>query len=162
MTISDQITQKEAQVLSETAKLAPLNTTIGVLQRDLAGIVCRGSKQDKARCEGRKAEIRTMIASREAQRKIIQDQIKSLQDQVSALNKQRDSEGKAIETLAQQGLTPAAVLANTTAQAEAATQIAAAQARSIETGSANKQVIIWAIVVIVAIIILIFIRKKLA
>lgn len=160
--IETQIAGKEAQLLTINAQLPPIRNAINVLRGDLAAIVCRGNKQEKATCQGRKNRIESMIKEREDKLKELNDRIKVINTEILDLSRQRDSEGKAIVNLSNQGLTPAAVLANTTAQAEAAREVATAQAKSIETDSATKQVVIWGIVVVVAIIILVIIRKKLA
>jgi uncharacterized small protein (DUF1192 family) len=161
MNIDAQIVDREARRAKIQTDLLQIRNSIPKLERDLAGIICSGNTQQKANCEGRKKEIRELIQQRLQQIKLLENNIALLNKEIADLSAQREAEGKAMITLAQQGLTPAAVLANTTAQAEAATQIANAQAKAMATSASTKAMIYWFIAIIIAIVVLIIIRKKL-
>lgn len=160
--IETQIANREAQIQKINNDLGQLRGSIPTLQSSLAGIICRGNKQQKADCNGRKSSIQAMIIQRQSKIRELVQRIDVLNKEIGDLSSQRESEGIAIVNLSNQGLTPAAVLANTTAQADAAREVATAQARSIEAGAANKQVIVWVVAIVIAIVVLLFIRKKLA
>lgn len=127
---------------------------------------CRGTGQSKRNCEQEKpkhaATARGIKADIDARRATV----RNLQADIQALVSTREIEATAIATstvnLSNQGQTPESVLAQTTAQADAAREVATAQARSIEAGAANKQVIVWVVAIVIAIVVLLFIRKKLA
>lgn len=162
MTIEQSISDKRASIAAKQNDIAQLSNSIGILTRDLAGIVCRGNRQEKANCEGRKNGISSTISARRNQIAQLNNDISSLNKEIEALNKQRESEAKAIEILAEQGDTPASVIARTEAQASAALEVSNAQARSIESAQSNRNMIIWIIGFVLLIIIIAIARKKLA
>lgn len=160
--IQTQISSREAQIAKINTDLGQLRGSIPILQKDLASIICRGTGQNKVNCEGRRQGIIAMIQTRQEKIAELAKRLDVLNKEITDLSKVREAEGAAIVNLSNQGLTPEALLVNTQAQANAALEVANAQARSIETSTANKSAIIWVIVFIVAIIILVVVRKKLA
>ena len=159
--INSQITDREAKRAKALTDLNNLRITIPALEASLARVKCRGIGQKKRDCEANQVNTASLLKQRNSQIKALEEQVVVLNREITDLSSQRQSEGAAIVSLAQQGTTPAAVLANTTAQAEAATTIAEAQAKSIETVASNKAMIYWIVGIILAIVILLFIRKKL-
>jgi cobalamin biosynthesis Mg chelatase CobN len=168
-TISTQIANIEKQINDHLAYIAKQETRyasfLSASNRSCNGIpvVQRAKKQQ---CEQEKVKNAATASGIKADIDARRATVKNLQADVQALVNTREIEATATATstvnLSNQGLTPEAVLANTTAQAEAAREVATAQARSIEAGAANKQMVVWAIVIVIAIVVLIFIRKKLA
>lgn len=164
-TISTQIASLETQITNHLAHIASQEkryaSFLSASQQTCSGVGAkkRGCEQAKVKHGETARGIKADIDARRAT-------VQNLQADIRALSATREIEANAnaasTVNLSNQGLTPEAVLANTTAQAEAAREVAAAQARSIEVGSSNKQVVIWAIVILIAIVALIFIRKKLA
>jgi cobalamin biosynthesis Mg chelatase CobN len=168
-TISTQIANIEKQINDHLAHIASQEARyasfLSAANRSCSGIpVLQTAK--KMECEQQKVKNATTARGIKSDIEARRVTVKNLQADVQALVNTREIEATATATstvnLSNQGLTPAAVLANTEAQAEAAREVATAQARSIEAGAENKQMIVWAILIVIAIVVLIFIRKKLA
>lgn len=167
MTIAQQIAEREAKIQENLAHIASQRLRyagfISSANRSCSGI---GSKKNQ--CEQDKIKNRQIangilsdIESREKNNE-------SIRAQIEQLNKQREAEGQAIINLSNQGLTPAAVQTIATSQAEAATQVATAQARSLELDASTKaasektkNLIFLAIFLVVLIAIILIVKSKL-